>query len=294
MPLLWRKICVYGIPLAMLIGGIIYQVSKSAPPPQKQPPAITEPQPPLLSPPRPETPANDEAQPTSDNEPASQPPAILTTAPDSPAENLDEQPPLTLQLATQSLTSLAAHLSTNPLWLKWLGRSDIILHFVRLLDDVSLGERPLASCDFLRSEHPFSAVRGASGAWVVSPAAAARYDFAADVFCSLDPDAVSRLYPRLEPALQEALSRLGYRDRAFREVLTAACTAILSTPVIAADAPLVSLSQDTSICQWHNPELEALTDAQKLFLRLGARNTARIRAHLQKLAEALELYATEE
>ena len=290
MPLLWRKICIYGIPpLAMLIGAVIYQVTKTDPPPKKQPAVAVQPQLPPISPPLPELdPAAPVSTPGLD-------PAVLATTPDGAPENQEAAPPLTLQLAAQSLTALAAHLSSNPLWLKWLGQSDIIIRFVRLLDDVSQGDRPLAACDFLRSQQTFSAVRSEDGdTWTISPAAAARYDFAVDVFCSLDPDAVAKLYPRLEPALQEALAKLGYRDRQFRDVLTSACTAILGTPVVEADAPLVAIGKDSAVCHWQNPELEALTDAQKLFLRLGARNTARIRTHLQALAQALDLYASEE
>ena len=290
MPLLWRKICIYGIPpLAMLIGAVIYQVTKTDPPPAKQPPAAAQPPSPPLLPPLPELdPAGAPSTPGLD-------PAAPATPSDSAAAKPEDAPPLTLQLATQTLTALAAHLSSNPLWLKWLGQSDIILRFVRLLDDVSQGDRPLAACDFLHSQQAFSAIRAEDGdAWIIAPAAAARYDFAADVFCSLDPDAVAKLYPRLEPALQEALAKLGYRDRQFREILTSACTAILSTPVVEADARLVATDKDGAICHWQNPELEALTDAQKLFLRLGASNTARIRTHLQTLAQALDLYAGEE
>ncbi|HOG51164.1 MAG TPA: DUF3014 domain-containing protein [Lentisphaeria bacterium] len=291
MPPLWRKICIYGIPpLAMLIGAIIYQVTKPEPTLATPPPAVNQPPSPLLPelPPLPEqdpavSPSNSELDPT-----------VLTTPPDSAATNQEDAPPLTLKLATQTLTTLAAHLSSNPLWMSWLEQSDIIVRFVRMLDDISQGDRPLGAADFLRSEQAFSAVRAADGdAWVISPAAAARYDFAIDVFCSLDPDAVAKLYPRLEPALQEALNRLGYRSRQFRELLTSACTVILSTPVIGDDARLVAIDKDGAFCQWQNPELEALNDAQKLFLRLGAHNTTRIRTHLQTLAQALNLYAEE-
>ncbi|MGI6355879.1 MAG: DUF3014 domain-containing protein [Lentisphaeria bacterium] len=290
MSLLWRKICIYGIPpLAMLIGAIIYQVAKPEPTPDSPPPAVVQPP----SPPLPELPSLPELPP---DEPPPAPeldPTILTTPSDN-AANQEEPPPLTLKLASQTLTTLAAHLSSNPLWMTWLKQSDIIVRFVRMLDDISQGDRPLGAADFLRSEQAFSAVRTEDGAaWVIAPAAAARYDFAIDVFCSLDPDAVAELYPRLEPALQEALNRLGYRNRQFRELLTSACTVILSTPIVGDDARLIAIDRDATICQWQNPELEALSDAQKLFLRLGARNTTRIRTHLQTLAQALDLYAEE-
>ncbi|HQL88695.1 MAG: DUF3014 domain-containing protein [Lentisphaerae bacterium] len=294
MPPLWRKICIYGIPpLAMLIGAIIYQVTKTEPPPPTPTPAVVQPPSPPELPPLP-PPEQDPAEPPPTPELE---PTVLTTPPDNATAAKQEAPPpppLTLQLATQTLTTLAGHLSTNPLWMTWLKQSDIIVRFVRMLDDISQGDRPLGAADFLRSKQAFSAVRAKDGdAWVIAPAAAARYDFAIDVFCSLDPDAVAKLYPRLEPALQEALNKLGYRGRQFRELLTSACTVILSTPVVKDDARLVAIDRDGTFCQWQNPELEALNDAQKLFLRLGERNTTRIRTHLQTLAQALDLYADE-
>ena len=67
--------------------------------------------------------------------------------------------------------------------------------------------------------------------------------------------------------------------------LRAALVLLLSTPTAGPDSALVA---KTLRYEFADPALEHLADAQKLLLRLGPENGARVRAKLGEIQTALE------
>jgi hypothetical protein len=225
--------------------------------------------------------------------PAANPSTVAeTSAPSTPEEATVaepiEQPKLSLEEAESRIVELASPLSELPLWQKILGQSRPLQRFVAALDAVALGKRPLEPLDFLRPEAGFSAEKqGAS--WRQSAVSEERFSGCVELFCSVSPAAAAKLYRFLEPALQEACNNLGYRDRPVQNLLTEAFTVVLSTPILE-DEPSLIAGIKPGVYYWQNPELEKLNDAQKLFLRLGNRNVARVRSQLEAIAAELQLY----
>lgn len=197
---------------------------------------------------------------------------------------------LTLAQAEAALPDLATALSAHPSWGQWLQQGELLQRVIRAVDAISLGEIPLSSCVFLRSQEPFTAsVR--DGLITQSAASAARYDGVINGFCAIDPAAAAALFRRLEPALQEAVNALGYRERSIRDVLQAAAATLLAVPVPGSDPALVT--HDGILYCWADPELEALGDVQKLFLRLGRDNMLKARRQISDLAEAAGIDVSE-
>ncbi len=209
-------------------------------------------------------------------------------SPETAAVQPEEAVPLTLSQAEANILALAESLSNLPLWQKCLAQTTPIQRFVAALDAVALGKRPLESLDFLAPTQPFSADRQGQN-YCQSQHSQERFSEAVNLFCSFSPAAVARLYMLLEPACQEALEKLGYRDKHIRELLTSACTTILQTPM-PQEEPLLTSTPTANIFLWQNPELEQLNEAQKLFLRLGRKNSAAVRHQLASIADQLHLY----
>ena len=195
---------------------------------------------------------------------------------------------LSLAQAEARLPELAAALSDLPLWQKWLAQTRPLQRLVAAMDAVALGERPLPALDFMLPQKPFAAEK-LGGHWRQSQLSRQRFAAAVQLFCALHPGSCAKLYLRLEPALQEACRALGYQDKKVREMLTEACSTILSTPILDEEAALLEGGQK-GLYYWQNEEIEALNAAQKLFLRLGHENAAKVRAQVEAVARELELY----
>jgi hypothetical protein len=225
--------------------------------------------------------------------PVENPSTVAETSPPSATEEATvaepvEQPKLSLEDAESRIVELASPLSDLPLWQKILGQSRPLQRFVAALDAIALGKRPLEPLDFLRPETGFSAEKQGRS-WRQNAASKERFSGCVELFCSVSPAAAAKLYRFLEPALQEACNNLGYRDRPVQNLLTEAFTVLLSTPILE-EEPLLTAGIKPGIYYWQNPELEKLNDAQKLFLRLGNQNVARVRSQLEAIAAELQLY----
>ena len=101
---------------------------------------------------------------------------------------------------------------------------------------------------------------------------------------AVDPKLAVALYARLYPLLQQQYRELGYPSGEFNDRVVHAIDDLLAAPD-AADA--MPLAQPNVLYQFADPALEALSAGQKLMLRIGPHNEARIKARLQALRSAL-------
>ncbi len=125
---------------------------------------------------------------------------------------------------------------------------------------------------------PFVAASGeTSGEYVLGEDNYRRYDTLVDQFVAADLDRLVELYRRYYPLFQKAYVGLGYPQGYFNDRLVEVIDHLLQTPEI--DAPL-SLVRPHVLYQFSDPQLEALSGGQKLLLRMGPANRARV---LEKL-----------
>jgi len=202
-----------------------------------------------------------------------------------PEENVPEETTVpALSDAERNIAEIVGDISDSPLWKQLLGMERPLLMFVRMLDDVSHGERPMFSLGFLRKEERFEA----SGK-NISQATAARYASLVNMIAAADMNRAAKVYLHLEPALQEAYKELGYTDGHVRELLSGAVRQILEVPVLSEDAQLVSRGTP-GLYSWAEESLESLTPVQKLFLRLGRENCATVRRQVEAFGDAVGLW----
>ncbi|GEM_PF-6598112 len=221
-------------------------------------------------------------------EPPSEDEGELT--PEQPEVPVEEPSiPATLEEAMEILLKEAGELSQNDNWLELVQIAEPIKTFVKAVEVMSTGERPVIPCQGLVPPIPFSAERDETGKLVVSQLSINRFQKPVDALLSLDSAKAAALYTRLEPILDQELHALGYpKDTAFRTTLTKAFTNILETPKLDEEPELVHVS--LFLYKYRNEQLEELLPLQKFMLRLGLQNREAIRAKLLEIASQLKLY----
>jgi hypothetical protein len=178
----------------------------------------------------------------------------------------------------------AASLSSLPELARWLAQPGLVRTLVAVVTNVADGETPRPHLGFLAPTQHFRA-KGAPGRHTVAdPASFTGYDRFADAIASIDAGAAVSSYRTLEPLFDAAYRELGHPEGGFRHGLDRALAALVETPVPPANAELVPHAVGF---RYADPKLEALTAAQKQFLRIGPRNVPLVQAKLRELQAAL-------
>jgi len=108
----------------------------------------------------------------------------------------------------------------------------------------------------------------------------ARYDTYVRLVESIDLNNLAALYRHYYPLFQQAYEDLGYPGRYFNDRLIEVIDHLLAAPEIR--GPIV-LTQPKVYYVFADPELEALSAGQKLMIRIGTDNAARVRVRLREL-----------
>ncbi|HET7670111.1 MAG TPA: DUF3014 domain-containing protein [Burkholderiales bacterium] len=143
---------------------------------------------------------------------------------------------------------------------------------------VALVRRIVATVDNLprptapRRMMPLAGVPG-----VYEPGNYDRYAPYVRIFEALDEQSLVRDYARAYPLFQRAYVELGYPDRQFNDRLVAAIDDLLSAPDLAASPELM---RPKVHYEFADPDLETRSAGQKIMLRLGPDNAARVKAKL--------------
>jgi len=121
---------------------------------------------------------------------------------------------------------------------------------------------------------------GTTGAIYMSPENYTRFDFFVNMATSPAPETVADAYRHMYPLFQEAYVGLGYPDGYFNDRLVEVIDHLLKTPE---PAEPIFLVQPRVYYEFADPKLEALSGGQKLLIRMGSENAAKIRQMLQAL-----------
>ncbi len=208
---------------------------------------------------------------------------VPPTAPEAELEPDEPLPPLAESDAF--VRERAAAASSRPELAAWLVGEGLVARFVAAVDNVANGESPRAHLRELAPSGPFEATER-EGRYVATQRSWSRYDLVAALFSSLDADACARLHRLLLPLFEESYRELGGGEDRFDDALKRAFRELLRAPSIDGDVEVVPRVRSYHFA---DPELEALSPAQKHLLRMGPRNVRAIQAKLRELATALGL-----
>jgi hypothetical protein len=217
----------------------------------------------------------------------------LVAPPEAPRESVvapvPTEPLPELDLSDAFVRTVAREISRHPSFARWLAQEDLIRLFVASVDNIAEGVSPRRHVAFMRPKGRFLHL-GSESDIRVDPAGYRRYDRIADVISSLDAEGCAALYRRVEPLIQRSYHELGYPGLDFDDRLGQAIAEVLAVPVTP-EAP--ALVEGVLGYEFAEPELEALSDAQKHLLRMGPKNVRRIQSKLRELALALGIPAGE-
>ena len=138
------------------------------------------------------------------------------------------------------------------------------------------------------NEQPVEVIRNAEGdpipQYQLNPANYQRYDPQVELFEAIDTEELMALYRDYTPLLQQAYTELGYPDGDFNERLIEVIDDLLAAPEIYEPLRLI---KPEAFYLLSNPDLEALPAGQKVLLRMGPKNTQRVKVKLQEIRAAL-------
>jgi len=215
--------------------------------------------------------------------------AATPTPVPEPTPTLEER--LSSRLSGTTLTNsdivvreLVSEVSSNPKLAAWLVNEDLVRRFVASVDNIASGISPQAHLDFLRPKEGFEVDQRRNGVLVIESDSYVRYDLVAQVFSSLDTDGTVTLYRELEPLIDEAYAEIGPANARFDDRLDRAFDLLLAAPVLEEPAQVEQLVVTYA---WADDRVEALSGAQRHFLRMGPENVSLIQAKLREFRAAL-------
>ena len=128
------------------------------------------------------------------------------------------------------------------------------------------------------------AVDEADGTAVIGARNSARYAPYMQVVDAVDPQALVSWYVHAYPLFQQAYRQLGYPKAYFNDRLIVVIDDLLAAPEPAEPPALV---RSKSFYVYSDPALESLSTGQKLLLRVGTANEAKIKSKLRAVRAAL-------
>lgn len=272
---------VLGLLIVMAVKYFLPQVPEQAvpdlPPGSDAQPIIEELQKPAIRYPVPERPPNIEQQ-VAEPEPPQQGSTaeVAEPAPVKPLPALDDSD----DALKQDLYELAAGQVLDSLF----NLNRIIRRFVVTVDN--LPRKHLLNSKY-RSNQAIRGqllVRRDSHGLYLSEENYARYEAFIDLLDSMNSDQIVALYLYYYPLLQKAYEDLGYPSAYFNDRLIEVIDHLLEAPDTGGR---ISLVRPHVLYQYADPELEALSAGQKVLIRIGSRNAARVKTRLRELRRAL-------
>lgn len=221
--------------------------------------------------------------------PAAPPRAAATPAAAAPAEPAIRHPLETAQAEAEGLPGLDSSDSAmrdalaRLLGKKWFTdfvRPDqIVRRIVVTVDNLPRETVPQRMMPVERAPGRFTPAR--SGEEItIDPSNSARYAPYVRALESLDAHALAGVYTKFYPLFQRAYEELGYPNRYFNDRVVEAIDNLLEAPDLKGPVKLV---QPKVFYHFADPALEERSAGQKLMMRLGSENAAKVKSKLREL-----------
>ncbi|SMF56437.1 Protein of unknown function [Alteromonadaceae bacterium Bs31] len=227
-------------------------------------------------------------------------PSIAPAPPVETAPEITPEPLPELDNSDQYLSQQLIEENALPTLADLLAPEEIIRKFVRAVYNISKGNvvnqyRPVAGPDsafkaqaigrMVEIPNPKDPAVTINTAVFKNPLKnQGRYDSHIELLSKLDIGAMSALYQRFYPLMQQAHQELGEGPEQFHTAMLSAIDMLLATPQLEGEPELVLVSVQY---QFLDPKLEALPNAQKMMLRLGQSNGEKMRAFFTELRAQL-------
>lgn len=247
--------------------------------------------------PGPTLPPKEQAPPPPVTRPEVTEPAIAEPMPEP--EPLVEEPalPALSESDDEALSTLSNLVDGTMPAERYLVEEDVIPRIVATVDALSgkqvpdsirAVQGPGGEFEVTPDEQPDTVIRNEVGdpipQYQLNPANFRRYAPYVEMLEAVDPANLALAYRAYQPLLEEAFDQLGYPEGNFEERLLTVIDEMLATPT---PPQPVQLIKPEAYYLYADDQLEALSAGQKILLRMGPDNAARIRAKLAEIREVL-------
>jgi hypothetical protein len=131
----------------------------------------------------------------------------------------------------------------------------------------------------------------ADGEMSISPKNTARYTPYVRLAGVVNTEKLVGLYLRLYPLFQQSYEELGYPNKYFNDRLIEVIDHLLAAPDIKEPVKVV---QPKIVHLYADPDLEGRSIGQRILMRIGSENEAKVKSKLQEIRQALFLHMHEE
>ena len=160
---------------------------------------------------------------------------------------------------------------------------DFVRHLVVTIDNLPRKQVPLRYVPVNPPARRFLAT-GEEDSLILNPDNYRRYTPYVRLAETLDAKKFAVVYVHYYPLLQQAYEELGYPSRYFNDRLIEVIDDLLAAPDVQAPIKLI---RPKVMYQFADPDLEARSAGQKIMIRMGSENAARIKAKLQEVRREL-------
>ena len=174
-------------------------------------------------------------------------------------------------------------ISSDSSFIRWISKDDLFRRAASYFDGLSRGV-------ILNKIFPLSAPEGnftthkTGDELYLNAGNYERYSETIDVILNVDMALIAEIFHSTRPLLEAAFAEMGYNSRQMDGIILQSIEQILSTPIIARP---ISLSHESVLYQFADPDLEELFPIQKQLLRTGPENTQKIQQQALILRDAL-------
>jgi hypothetical protein len=218
-------------------------------------------------------------------EPVAAPPVAAPAAPAAPAPHAEPSAPPLPALADSDAEMLQAISALLGSGIESLVLRPGIVHRIVATVDALPGSKVPAQVMPVRPPGGTLATVDENGKLSISPANAARYTRYVNLVAQTDVAALVGTYRRYYPLFQQAYRELGYPKAEFNDRLIEALDDLLEAPQ---PEPPVALVAPRAMFDYADPNLQDASAGQKILIRLGPENEARVKAKLRQLRRALD------
>ena len=166
---------------------------------------------------------------------------------------------------------------------KFFNLQDMIHRFVATVDNLPRQNAPLR----LMPVKPVAGrlvVAGKGESRTLSPENSGRYEPYVRLAEVVPTQPLVAVYVRFYPLFQQQYEELGYPGKYFNDRLVEVIDHLLAAPDVQGS---VLLTQPQVLYRFADPELEGLSAGQKILVRMGGENAAKVKAKLREFRRAL-------
>jgi hypothetical protein len=212
--------------------------------------------------------------------PAAAEPAIRHPIEDArPEAPVAAAAPPALEESDPPVAEALAELAGRDALARFASLSGFVRRVVATIDNLPRNKAPQRAWPLVPTPGRF-AVTGGKDAVYLSAENYGRYEPALRVMESIDTGRLVALYVRMYPLFQQAYKDLGYPDKYFNDRLVAVIDHLLAAPAVTGP---IRLGQPHVLYEFADPALEARSAGQKILIRIGPENAARVKAKLREI-----------